>query len=113
MALPFKNWIWDRLEEVWEYRQEPGTPIYQSLAMMAMFAAVPMVHFQSTWQLVRWGVRHDIAWAAHYAASAADDAFSMALHGKPLRKMVPRLAKVGARVVPGLGWALFAYDVYE
>jgi len=124
MALPFKNWIWDRLEDVWEYRQEPGTPIYQSLAMMAMFAAVPLVHFQTTWQLVRWKVRHQIAWSAHYAlgeikwaahlgASVADDAFSMALHGKTMRQMIPRAAKLGAKAIPVLGWALFAYDAYE
>ena len=112
-ALPFRNWLWDQYEDLFEYRQTRDTSVLASLGLIGLGLAIPMVHFQTTWQLVRWGVRHDIAWAAHYAASAADDAFSMALHGKTMRAMVPRLAKVGARVVPGLGWALLAYDAVE
>jgi len=120
-----ENWIWDRYAEMWAYRQHPGTPVYQSLILMAGAAAIPLVIFQNTVQLVRWRIRHQWAWAAHYpigeiyqhagriGASAADDAFSLAMHGKTMRQMIPRMARIGSRVIPGIGWAMFAYDAYD
>lgn len=116
--------LWDFYESFWltehksenlEERESDGAlwGTVREILFAMPGVLIPTSQVVTLSKLIGHADRHALAYWAHYTASAADDAFSMALHGVPMRGQIPKLARFGAKAIPILGWAMLAYDIYE